>query len=313
MGDRLLWGALESEDHGYPTSPRGSEMTEIDRRSLIGIAGAGLVLSGCGRVIGNNTNSSQLKSEDLLAACEDYGQLVGDKEPSVIKQGSKQFVPQFVCGVYMKFHQDRLSVRHAYVGVPTDSTKEVWYSKGKALLKAIASNNYKNSGVIRIEDNFNKFGFNSAQLIMFFIDNDPQDIDFDNTHANPNGLRAEDHIIRFTPRGSKQPEAVRQRNHAFLNLHPVNYTNLDSEEWPYSNKGGYALEYWNIDHSGKYIDYVSEKNDNSYYLYSMNIHLKVTPVTLSAPTEGPMPSPTPATAFVPMILDPDTGNMGGGP
>jgi hypothetical protein len=289
-------------------------MIEIDRRSLIGIAGASLVVGGCRGGAGNDANSGQSQSVNMLAPCEDYGQLVGDTEPSVIKKGSKTFAAQAVCCVYIKFEATGVSVRHAYVEVASGSKKDAWYRAGKALFQAIESNEYKDVAVVRVEDNFNNFSFSKPQLIMFFIDNDPKFADFDDTHPNADGKRREDHIIRFTPRGSKRPEQVRQRNHAFLNLQPVDYVSIDDTAWPFSsNKSGYALEYWNIDDEGKYIDYVETGKEKTHYLYSMNIHLKVAPLTLAVPNNAPKPSPTSASTFIPMVLDPDTGNMGGDP
>jgi hypothetical protein len=288
-------------------------MVSINRRNLIAGAGAGLVLSACRGDTGS-AESGDTTPLKMMAPCEDYGQLVGDTEPSVIPKGSRKFAPGHVCCVYVKFEPAGISVRHAYVPVASGSAKEDWHKAGKALFRVIKSNEYKDTGVIRVEDNFNRFSFNSPQLLMFFIDNDPKYIDFDNTHPNPDGKRAEDHIIRFTPRGVKRPEEVRQRNHAFLNLQPIDYAAVDTTEWPFSsNSKGYALEYWNIDDKGKDIDYVQAANEKTYYLYSMNIHLKVAPLLLATPVNVPKPSPTSADAFVPMVLDPDTGNMGGTP
>src|SRR3954462_12303059 len=123
-------------------------MESMNRRNLIACAGAGLVLSACSRGGGSNTTDVEPRPLKIKAECEDWGQLVGDTEPSVIKPGSKTFAARYVCCVYMKFEATGISVRHAYVPVSQGSSKEDWYKAGKALFIVMKSNSYENSGVI---------------------------------------------------------------------------------------------------------------------------------------------------------------------
>jgi hypothetical protein len=64
----------------------------------------------------------------------------------------------------------------------------------------------------------------------------------------------------------------------------------------------FALEYWNTNEMGRPIKDVVFDKPETHYLYSMNIHLE-----MLAPTADNTEK------WIPIILDPDTGNMGGDP
>lgn len=112
------------------------------------------------------------------------------------------------------------------------------------------------------------------------------------------------------------------KNHAFLNMEksPINFREVaPGEDWGLENETGYALNFWNTDEYGDTIKDIDPHNYKKYYLYAMNIHLILPKAKLAAakPPAPPgtviVPDGTPQDAFLPIILDPDTGNMGGTP
>jgi hypothetical protein len=141
--------------------------------------------------------------------------------------------------------------------------------------------------VVRPEENFNNFSMSSQQILVIFIDNDPAVVGFNET----NGL---DHIVRFTPYSGKNPNGPQvQPNWAFSDLRPIKF-----KKPRLSHNKAYRIDFHNTDEGGKPIN--SNSNSSTWYVYSMNIHLRQV-------------SGTSSNIYIPVIVDPDTGNMGSRP
>ena len=67
-------------------------------------------------------------------------------------------------------------------------------------------------------------------------------------------------------------------------------------------KRAYLIDFWNTDENGNAITGVIEGRPATYYVYAMNIHLEMATSKRTAKLN-----------WVPIIIDPDTGNMGGPP
>src|SRR5688572_5177497 len=90
---------------------RGSDMSEIDRRTLFGMAGTGLVLAGCNpRGGGGNPN----RQASIEGTCKSHGQSVSEKVPR-IKGDVKSFLPDRVCIIYISFESNKMRVRRTYI------------------------------------------------------------------------------------------------------------------------------------------------------------------------------------------------------
>ena len=234
---------------------------------------------------------------------EPYGDTVNAPRPSSVPVVA--FNPTYVCAAYMHFDGLQMKARHGYLPIGAGNSDVI----AKDLLQAIGSNVY---GTLRPElrDNFVLFGFNSQQTVYLFVDNDVDIVGFD-----PNG-RIEN-IVRFTQFSGLVPHRPRRMNYAFSNIRRLDFSQIagGSLQWNRNCNIGYALDFWNTDDNGRVITGVERDKTYTHYLYSMNIHLRMRTGLLPAPPAGvgaPVPGPGVVT-HVPIIVDPDTGNMGGTP
>jgi hypothetical protein len=235
--------------------------------------------------------------------------------------GSATFLARYVCAAYMRFEGATsttapgkigatLFARHAYLELhdPNEPDSEIEMS-AKKLLEAIGTNDYRNVQPIRYSDNFWRFGFNSQQAIILFVDNDPELAGFD-----PNA--ADNQIIRFCPFSGQEPNKPRRMNYAFLGLQKLDFSEVAEDlPWTRDCNTAYRLNFWNTDDNGRPIRGTVYNDPYTHYLYAMNIHLRLlaTAFTPPPPIPGPQVLPPATQAFIPIILDPDTGNMGGTP
>jgi hypothetical protein len=188
-------------------------------------------------------------------------------------------------------------------------------AQAKKYLYAVSRGVYsKNEMPIRVEENFNRFCFNSKQKIFFFIDNDPNEFGF----VQRNGV---EHKIRFVPYSSNPDvdSANIHPNTSFYNMKEIDFFQEGTtENWYFTeNNVGYSLDYWNLNDNGVDIENINYQDPKKYNLFAMNIHLQMDKVTLPSPSHPPTPVTTPVgtpyQTYLPLILDPDTGNMGGTP
>src|SRR5687768_1392233 len=91
-------------------------MTDIDRRTLLGaagVAGAGLVLSGCTSDCPDNAqdNGAPTTTE---GPCTIYGKSVFQQHPE--KENPSDFKPDYLCAAYLRFEPSgTLTVRTAHL------------------------------------------------------------------------------------------------------------------------------------------------------------------------------------------------------
>lgn len=253
-------------------------MTDIDRRSMIKMAGAGLILAG-----NAPATCPTLGSES--GASEPWGALVTKEGPDAGATVT-QFNPDYLCVLYVRFTENRtLKVRTAWVR-PTKPYQVA--ATVKPVLIAMRNNGHVPA--IKAGENFENFTFGSQHLLVIYIDNDPKEIGFDDRFG-------EEYIIRFTSRLASNPNKTARENYAFYNLKRVE---LDPNG-PLQAEFAYQMEFWNTTNEGHEIE-VTPGCPKTYYLYSMNIHLKMAVRTSAG-----------VLSWVPVILDPDTGNTGGDP
>ncbi|HEX8621467.1 MAG TPA: hypothetical protein VF718_05800 [Allosphingosinicella sp.] len=252
-------------------------MAEIDRRSLMTLAGAGLLMAGTAR-------AQCPVVEEESGGCPPHGQLATATGP--LSETPVTFDPEHICVVYVRFSEDRtLKVRTAYVAPakPYNLAAVV-----KPILDDMRNNN--NFNAKRKEEDLENFTFGGQQRIVLFIDNDPKNIGFDDRFGLEN-------IVRFTQYRGSNPALEAKKNNAFFNLKRLDFATLG----PLKSRTAYELEFWNTDDEGNPIEAIKEC-PTTHYIYSMNIHLK-----MAVKTSGEQ------AIWIPIILDPDTGNMGGDP
>lgn len=277
-------------------------MSDIDRRTLLAVAGSGLLLASCKEDRSPQATAGSGKGIPA-GLCDDFGDPVSKEAPGTSQ--ASDFVPEYICVVYIVRHPDGIKVRHAYWRAEADTAKQA-----KKRLIEISRGNYS-TVPNRSEQNFQRFGFNSRTKIYFFINDKPDEFGF-----MPGSV---DRKIRFAPISANEAVTVRMaENSAFYNMQPINYQSADSTAWPFpANESGYSLDYWNLNIEGKPITNIDPKDPGKYYLFSMNIHLlqkkKELPPEHNPPTPSNAPVGTPMQDHLPLILDPDTGNMGGDP
>ncbi len=255
----------------------------------------------------------------------EHGQSIVSEIPQFGNYQTTDFRPRFVCAVYMRFEQAKngqapnekygatLRARHAYYPIQNYSMIDA-ETQGKRLLEAIGTNNFSTIRPVRYSDNFWRFGFNSQQVIVLFVDNDPDIVGFD-----PNAHQSQ--IVRFCAYSGQDEQKPRRMNYAFTTLTPLDFTQIDpGSSWTRDCNVGYRLNFWNTDDNGRTITGTVANDPYTHYLYAMNIHLRMLATALATPQPQPpaipgpeVPPPVQPRHFIPIIVDPDTGNMGGTP
>lgn len=256
-------------------------MTGIDRRSLMKLAGA-----GAGLMLAGTARAQCQKVEQPAGSCPSHGQLATAAGHTAGEAEVKVFDPKYLCVVYVRFADDKkLKIRTAYVELvkPYDVA-----AIAQPILDKMRNDKKPNS--VKDREDLEDFTFGSQTLIVFFIDNDPRNVGFDDRFKPEN-------IVRFTGFLGSDPERGAQENHAFFNLKRLEFENPGSLR----SRVAYQLEFWNTNVEGGEIQATADCPE-SHYIYSMNIHLKMAVRTSKQDV-----------LWVPIILDPDTGNMGGRP
>ena len=235
-----------------------------------------------------------------------YGQLATDSAPSL---WAVQFAPKYLCAIYItrELNPDKkiyeLKARQAYAPYDSSASAGSLRDEASALLDSIKSSSYDKS-IIRVDDNFDNFSFNSMQYLVFALDIPAEELDF--CRGQENG------VIQLSSLGAANIELIgetRQENFAFFNLKEITLNST------LANNEGYVMEYWNTTPDGRWIQ--ADKDDiRTHYYYSMNIFLRQRLGKLPAPPVRPPvlpPWPNANAMTLPIILDPDVGNNGGEP
>lgn len=264
-------------------------MTDLNRRALLGAAGAagaGLVLSGC-----NNSSpcpdGKKPGTMDEYGACSKFGDLVTDDDPSVSHNVSVGFSPSWMCGVYIQLlGNGKIMMRHGYVDIrsvtPTD-----YNSTAQRLMEDLKN---KPADVHESKENATTISLGTQQIVVILVDNLPNDLSF-NT--------AEEYIFRFAPISVIKPTRLIYPNFAFYNLLPMKFNNPTPHGYtPLISNSAYRLDYYNINSRLEPHTTVVHQQESTWYMYSMNIHLLISSSTNTK---------------IPIVLDPDTGNMGSNP
>lgn len=270
-------------------------MSGIDRRTLLGAAGAGLALAGLGG--GAHAKTRRGGKGLALSSADDPGgnpsgpcQSWGESPRTVkISNDELQFDPQYICAVYIRYEKNgRPSVRHGYKPLRGAKTDDIVRDAAEDLLKELRDDDYQ-ADTVHIRKNFRKFMMNSQQVVIIFLDNDPAIIRL-NDDSNL------EYLIRFTALSGVPPYTERRENHAFYNLRRIKMTKGE-----FDCNNAYRMDFWNTDETGALLEIDAHTPEKDWYLYSMNIHM------LQAPYEPD------EVATIPVILDPDTGNGGAEP
>lgn len=185
------------------------------------------------------------------------------------------FAPEFLCLAYMKFEADGLSVRHAYFPMTHNLA-----AFAVAEFSAVAATGQWATVPIRSEVNFESFTFGSQQLLVFYID--------------PAGAPARcdpENLVQFaewSARDPKTPATRKARNNSFLNPEIQSWSGMEV----------LTLENWYVADAGQPIVPPLQ------LYYTMNVHLLMR-CRLAGADDG--------ARELPLVLDPDTGNMGAEP
>jgi hypothetical protein len=290
-------------------------MTDINRRTLFGAMGAGLVLAGCRRkpdtpdepLVGNPAGGKSCGGVVGGGAGESaiWGDPVTLPRPRFVP-ASAQFNPGFVCAAYARFESTGLVVRQGHVQLTGTAVNSEAQQNDVAvkLLKELRSPSTSPPVAVQFpSQNFDNFSMNGQQVLVLFVDNPPSLVRFvadaDMPPAKPPKPRENflEHIVRFTQFSGQNIGEEMTQNHAFAALKAIDVSGQGLD-----GLLAYRLNFWNTI-GGKPI--VAKKEDpTTHARYSMNVHLKM----------AAKPVGTGSSTFTfPLVLDPDTGNMGSNP
>jgi hypothetical protein len=282
-------------------------MSAIDRRTLIsiaGAAGAGLVLTGCGsekHKALNGPGAGCAAGEDSL-----WGDSVNQPPPNYPSplHPNEVFAAKYICGAYIRFDADQVIVNQGYCKTTTLAEED---DRIKKLMRCLKDPTLviPNFTVLERRKNFDRLSMRYHGVLAIYVDNlsnrvrFPTVADVQNDPGAPQGTALtqylREHIIRFSRFSGIDREEV-QENKAFYQLNPVAISG-DGLLGP----AAYKMNYYNMDKNREGWNNVTDTVKSSHKRYSMNIHLLMAAGTGSNP---PM---------VPIVLDPDTGNMGAQP
>jgi hypothetical protein len=276
-------------------------MTEIDRRTLITVAGAGLVLAGCGSHGAENSSGTPKQdadSADIFGTGYLHGQSVRAKRPCDADGnpvGNATFAPDRICVVLLRFETGgQMTARRLYIPMPQQSmdlTKVVWGALAKLSEPKPVDQYYR--------DHIDPIALGGQRLLVIYLDNDPGMIRFkhDRDPVPENEEPSYAYTLRFAPYSGLDPKDDTKPNHAFFNVKKMTFQDVSETK----ANTAFVLEYWNTNQDGMVIKYVDPDDAHTQFRYSLNILL-----------ESKAPSAK-GDKWVPVIVDPDTGNMGAEP
>lgn len=265
-------------------------MTEIDRRALITVAGAGLVLTACKPGDSTKTPTAGPTWTDGAGSGLLYGQPVRATAPSTPGHVT-EFNPEKICFVMLRFDAGgALTVRRTYIPVPAPKPTQAQIKTAVIpQLKRLSANT---STKPEDRDNIDPINLFGQRVLVIYLDNNPATARFKYDPDPRNEVASYDYTLRFAPYSGADPKREIKENHAFFNVRKIPFVQADG----LTGKEAFVLEFWNSDERGEPID-AKEAEDRSHYRYSLNILLEVLA----------------GTRWVPIIVDPDTGNMGAEP
>ncbi len=235
-----------------------------------------------------NPDTEQAEYVRMFGATQAFGQPATDSEPET-EGNVKTFRPKHICAVYIRFEPNNtLTVKQAYVAAPNPQpTNAEIVAVAEPLLQAMSKAGYAGGGAQAFKENFEDFSFTSQQVVVIYLDNKDDIIRFSSKDSD---------IIRFVSISGTDPRIHIRPNHAFFNRRAVSIAPGGGT----FGKRAYLIDFWNTDENGNAITGVIEGRPATYYVYAMNIHLEMATSKRAAKLN-----------WVPIIIDPDTGNMGG--
>jgi len=203
------------------------------------------------------------------------------------------FNPAFLCVVYMKFETNHvLTARYGYLAAAGLGDEATVKNTAVWALEALSQNNASIFHEGRIYRDLEFISVGQQLVMVLFLDNDPTFIKFEDS-------KDLDYVVRFSKLSGSlpaNPSPSIEKNNAFFNLMKFPVTGLVGKE-------ACRLDYWDTDANGDLSD-PTPSQTAKHRRYSMNIHFRMAIATLTLQPSG---------RWIPLVLDPDTGNMGGGP
>jgi hypothetical protein len=249
----------------------------VNRRKFVAMAaavtGGSVALTAC-----SDAADSLADVPESFGGGDNWGELPDKKGKNHLPQMGNdkvEFKPKFLCLVYLKFGEARLIAKHAFFPFRADDR-----AFAKKTLSEFATQGWP-ADAKEPSDDFNNFVFGSQQRIYFFVDN------------GVNVVFDEKFLIAFTPFGTKtgRPRWDNSKNPPVLSSPKTMDENHAFFDATIVEPNFLSLDNWFTKKSKKPIS-----NGDPDENYSMNIHLKMS---------------TSAGGFIPIIIDPDTGNGAG--
>jgi hypothetical protein len=282
---------------------------DVSRRNFVALAGAGVTLAACGKpnhsASADETSNLSRFSNKPFGPPPHHGIPTSKKRP-VGAATNLFFNPEYLSAIYLRFGrngQDRkLLAYHGYEKIPAGSTSsQIQNLAERILLEARQTSpgawrraNNAASNKWRREENLENFDFDSQNLMFVMVDHGIEDIKFDDRPTKGSNPPEYQNLVRFTSVLAQSDsneldyDMAAQPNNSFLNARIV-----PAADNALKNRKILVLENWYTDLNGTPI------SGKPKLRYSMNINLLIA---------------TDANKWLPMIIDPDTGNgMGNTP
>jgi hypothetical protein len=206
-----------------------------------------------------------------------------------------QFNPDFLCVVYLRFEANQLlTARYAYLEETDLLNPTKVRTTANWALAALRDNDATAFHQGRIYRDLEFISVGRQLIMVLFLDNHPDFVKFEDI----NDL---DYVVRFSKLSAVQPQNPAlpvEQNNAFFNLMKFPIAGMTGRE-------ACRIDYWDTDFDNGRISDPAPGETDKYRRYSMNIHLRM---AIATPN-----SQLPSGRWLPLILDPDTGNMGGDP
>jgi hypothetical protein len=268
-------------------------MSDISRRDIMTLAGAGLALSACDWKGGKGSARSDKggpggadHARKAMAPCDPFG-YPANTLPDDASYFPVKFEAPYICVIHIDFSKAwTLAVNYASFAIDSKSDDKERLEKAKAVLnerfdlqkpvdsfsKLTKNPTYGNTDY----HDFSKFGFKSKHELFFFFDSNL-------VVLNP------DFLVVFTKLSMNHPKIPNNENYSFINASVVSKDDMGSL---YDRGRMIRMRNYVQDEGGQPIDW--NKGESRHY--SMNLHFQV---------------PCGTNQWVPMVIDPDTGNGNG--
>ncbi|MGL5837086.1 MAG: hypothetical protein ACRCY3_01140 [Sphingorhabdus sp.] len=278
-------------------------MSDIDRRTIIGVAGATMALAACkpGNGDGDGDGGGYPPGGGQGGINDQWGEDPHKSGPDVKPEGG--FSPGYVCAIYVKFDANgQVMIRHGYIetgmkrGEESDEAFDArQIAAAEEMLTAAATDkDWKASrvGDPRKEVNFEGFNFGRQMRLFAVVDNDSVKFDdrqIDGRYAN---------LVRFTKyqtahdMGRFAPKLTNP-NHAFFGATLVDLRVADNA------RKALRLDNWYI---GPKAAEIKKDDPKTYQLFAMDFLLLWQTADVAEKVRS-----------IPIIIDPDGGNMGSQP